>query len=195
MKDQPARAMFLMATILFLALEVAHADLSVTFPSDNSFSCNANVCTFLGSNFSQSAPLFTAGDFVSEVFINGPTSIAALQYDFFLNDNLGGNPGASYENDVYVNSTLVGNFLVADCGYCGTTQEYKGTFTFPSLVGNGTYSLAIVLLDTVPLGGGNEVYLAPGSATLVEVPEPSSLLLLGAGLVGTFGAVRRKLLG
>jgi len=193
MKKLSVRAIFLTVVLSFFAVGLAYGDSIVTFPSDTSFSCNTNTCDFMGNLGGQSEPLFTSGDFVSEIFFTGQTSIQSLAYDFSLINNLGGNPGNSYENDVYINNSLVGSFLVSDCGYCGSTQEYTGSFNFAPLEGDGTYALSIVLGQNVPLGGGNETFLSGGSATLGDVPEPSSLVLLASGVVGVAGAVRRKL--
>ena len=188
------RAIFLLVAFFCLAVSLASADDNVTFPSSNSFSCNTFNCTFLGDNGNASEPMFTSGDFVTEIFFNGPQSyVKELTYDLFLQNNLGGNPGAHYTDLFYVNSTLVGSFLVGDCSYCGTTQEYKGGFTFNPVVGDGTYSLSIVLEDTVPPGDGNEIFLAPGSVDLI--PEPSTTAVLGSGLFLLGGLMRRKLLG
>jgi len=194
MKKLSVRAMFLLMAISCFAIGMAYGDVPVTFPSNNSFTCNIGGCDFMGNLGGQSEPLYTTGDFVTEIFFTGQTGIIGLKYDFFLMDNLGGNPGASYENDIYVNNTLVGSYLVPDCNYCGTQQEYTGMFTFPYLEGDGTYALSIVLPVTVPPGDGNIIYLAPGTAILVDVPEPGSLVLLGSGALGLAGVLRRRLL-
>jgi len=195
MKNLSMRALFTLAAVLFLAVGVAYGDDLVTFPSSNSNSCNKFECSLLGLNGNQSEPLFTAGDSVTQTFLTGPSAILGLQYDFFLYNSLGGNSGASYEDDVYVNSTLVGSFLVSDSGYSGTQQEYSGVLTFPLLQGDGTYVLSIVLQDTVPAGDGNEIFLAPGTADLIATPEPASLILLGSGALalGLRGILRRRL--
>jgi hypothetical protein len=44
-----------------------------------------------------------------------------------------------------------------------------------------------------PLGGGSWDFVAGGTATYVATPEPSALLLLGAGLLGLIAFSRRRL--
>ncbi len=196
MRSLNVRAVLLLVAISCFAVGLAYADVPVTFPSDNSFYCTAaGGCGFVGDDGHQTGFFFTAGDFVTEIFFTGQTSISGLSYDFFYLDDLGGNPGAQYENDVYVNSTLVGSFLVPDCGYCGSEMEASGDFTFSSLEGDGTYALSIVLAETVPSGDGSYAFLAPGTAVLQSggtTPEPGTLVLLGSGVLGLAGWIRRR---
>jgi len=190
------RAVLLLTALCCLAVGAARADVAVTFPSDNSFYCNINGCDFMGNNGHESAPFFTAGDFLTEIFFTGQPTVIGLSYDFFLIDNLGGNAGASYENDIYINNTLVGSFFVPDCNFCGTQMEYSGTFNFGAIQGDGTYALTIELANTVPAGDGNEIFLAPGNATLIDtvatVPEPGTLALFGSGVLALVGWLRRR---
>ena len=187
MKSPSLRLILLLIGLCSVLTGIATAE-SYTFPSSNSFSCNTGGCTYLGDNGNQSEFMYSFGDFVTEIVFNGPDTIHKMQYDLFLIDNFGGNPGAKYVNDIFINGILVGTFLVPDCNFCGTTLELKDSFAFTPIVGNGTYALTIVLGETVPLGGGNEAFLAPGTVTLI--PEPSTLSILGAtGLV--FGGLLR----
>ena len=190
-------AVLLLVAISCLAVGLAHADSVVTFPSDTSFDCNINGCGFLGDNGGQTMPFFTAGDFVTEIFFTGQPSISGMMYDFSLIDDLGGNPGGQYRNDIFINDTLVGSFFVPDCDYCGTEMEYTGSLNFSAIQGNGTYALSIVLGDTVPPGDGNEVFLSGGTVTLQDtgtgtVPEPGTFVMLGSGVLGLAGWVRRR---
>jgi PEP-CTERM motif len=191
MRTLLVRAAFLFMAISCLAVRWAHAG-SVTFPSDTSFYCNTYGCDFVGDNGGQTAAFFTAGDFVTETFFGLPTSVYNLQFDIFLIDTLGGNPGAQYQNLFYVNGVQVSSFSVQDCGYCGTTEEFTAAFDFTPIEGDGTYNLSIVLGETVPPGDGNEVFTEPGTVDFNSVPEPSSFALLGSAVVALAGLLRRR---
>ena len=190
------RAVLLLMVVFSFTLALAHADVVAAFPSDDSFSCNIGICLFLGDNGGQSVAFFTAGDFVSQTFFTGQTSITGLSYDFFLIDTLGLNPGAEYQTGIYINDVLVGSFLVPDCNSCGSRMEFSGNLNFAAIEGDGTYAVSIALVDTVPHGDSSFVFLAPGSITLKDgnatTPEPGTFVLLGSGILGMAGWIRRR---
>jgi hypothetical protein len=139
--------------------------------------------------------LFTSGDFVTEIFFTGQPYV---EKTFLVNipilDNFGGNPGALYKNDFYVNSTLVGSFFVPDCNYCNKVFYLQDAFSFPLIQGDGTYALSFVLADTAPPGDGFEEYGGVEGFVYLVVPEPSTTAVLGSGLLVLVGLMRRKLL-
>lgn len=192
----------LVVAVTLMAVGSAYADVTVNFPSDTTFYCSAtNGCDFMGNNGGLSAAMWTTGDFVTETFFTGQASVNDLTANWGVVDDYGGIPGATYENDVYINGVFVGAFLLADCNYCGTLVTVTGTANFAPIVGAGTYNLSIVLAQTAPGGAGSEWFselTSNGGASTADfsspTPEPSSFLLLGSGLLGFAGVLRRKLM-
>ena len=66
------------------------------------------------------------------------------------------------------------------------------TITFPSNAPFGVYPGAFYILGDSANAGGQDVISNQVDFT-VAVPEPSSMLLLGSGLSGLIGVIRRKL--
>jgi hypothetical protein len=127
-----------------------------------------------GSGFALSDPADARGEFGSIAF-TAPVS------------NLSVNWEAQY--GIYMNFTDAGSELESIlAGPCETypVTTCSGTVGFP---GPGTFGMT---WDTSQASFGFAGFGGPSSLTFTPVPEPSGLLLPGAGLLGLVGLSRRK---
>jgi len=196
------RRTLLVLSLILLALGVCYADSGVTvnFTSNNTFYCSQTnpPCDFMGNNGGVTQPMWTTGDFVSETFVTGQNFVNDLTANWGVVDRYGNNPGATYENDVYINGVFVGSFLLPDCNFCGTLDTIVNTWYFAPILGAGTYNLSIVLAQTAAPNAGSEWFSvpnsagAPSTALFSSTPEPGSLALLGSGVLGLSCVFRRR---
>jgi hypothetical protein len=73
----------------------------------------------MGNNGGLTLHMRTAGDYLAETFTTGQAWVNGGATQWGIVDNFGGNPGAQYHNEIYINSVDVGGIKVNDCGYCG----------------------------------------------------------------------------
>lgn len=170
-------------------------------------STSGNVATFtvssldsgyvfdtFGFNFTGAGSLTLSGAATGEVAsgysLSGPGSTAQDGYGKF---------------DYIFNTKENGGSHGTDCVVTGGVPGGGCTFTF-SLTDSSTSSLSASEFEALSsggnstdyaghlaAGGGNTGYV--GDAVASVVPEPSSLMLLGSGVLGLAGVVRRKFRG
>jgi PEP-CTERM motif len=222
MKNKSLRSVALVATVCVLAFGVASASVvpnitlgklgvksplsppssittTVPFPTAGDAYCSAtngcgNIPVGGGTAFQ-----WTTGDFViSSIFVfSGSTAVTGLSANWGVQDFLGGGNTETWA--VFVNNIAVATLTLPDDAYNGDILTVTGSVTFGGIgpVGGG-YQVSLVEQNTVPFGGGSVSWLDGGSTDLTynvnsTTPEPGSLTLLGSGVLGLAGLLRRKL--
>ena len=82
-----------------------------------------------------------------------------------------------------------------DVGHIGPHDLLHGTLTGTASVTSGLHFFEIDILRPFQSGQGTTPYQFVTAASVSAVPEPSSLLLLGSGIVAMTGVLHRRLTG
>jgi hypothetical protein len=101
--------------------------------------------------------------------------------------NLTGGPGCGTPTGFSAQSFSVQDFPLGT--FSGATDTSPLSFTLP-----GTPTAGNIYMAFLEDANGNLVAVSPWSSSLLNVPEPSSLVLLGLGLLGLASLAGRKLI-
>jgi PEP-CTERM motif-containing protein len=188
---------FLVAMVAFGTSE-AKAD-PVTFTTSGIFTCGgcagsgSNSVTFLGGMGNALMITFTG---LGSTSLNTPTGSSFGNFQTFFSGN--GVIGASGTFTLTISQTVPvagsDSFSATFSGTFSASNSGTGVVNFTVTqvtIGGITYAITNNPLNLVPPASNNGITTVQGLITS-QVPEPTSMMLLGSGLLGIAGAVRKR---
>ena len=188
----------LFVAMVALGTSEAKAD-PVTFTTSGTFTCGgcagsgSNSVTFLGGMGNAFMLTFTG---LGSTSLNTPTGTSFGNFQTFVSGTGVINASGTF--------TLTITQTAPTAGSAGFSATFNGTFSASNsgtgvvnftvtsvTIGGIQYSITNNPLNLVPPASNNGITTVQGLVTS-EVPEPTSMLLLGSGLLGIAGGIRKR---
>ena len=189
----------LLLAIVSLGMSEAKAD-PVTFSTSGTFTCagcagsGTNSVTFLGGMGNALMITFTG---LGSTSLNTPTGSSFGNFQTFVSGTGAINVSGTFTLTITQTVPVAGSdsFAATFSGTFSASNSGTGVvnFTVTSVnIGGITYAITNNPLNLVPPASNNGITTVQGQITGSAVPEPTSMFLLGTGLLGVAGAVKKR---